>query len=128
VTDAIPLFNEVVLPFSKLLTLTESANNGSTSTSSSSTSTGSGSGSSMPSSNGISIKKFLKDARTFLDNSADIYASSPFSPVFVEKELLPIFRQGLEIVDQIPPLLESIASGLSFHFHCTPIYIMIVKL
>jgi hypothetical protein len=39
------------------------------------------------------------------------FARSPLAPVFLSKELLPLFRQTVEVADQIPPLLKIIAQG-----------------
>jgi len=84
-TEAIPQFEEVVIPFVNAL---------------------------------LSENDFAKDIRQNLvrsfqqaDEVAKELAASPFSPLSVETELLPLTRQGLKIVEQIPDLLEIVNAG-----------------
>ena len=61
---------------------------------------------------GTSIRSSLSGLRSAVEKSLKLYADSQLSPAFVGKEVLPILRQGIEIVDQIPPLLNDIATGV----------------
>ena len=49
--------------------------------------------------------------RSIFDSTVDSFASSPLVPGFVESEVIPLLRQGLEIVYQIPDVLRSINNG-----------------
>jgi len=50
--------------------------------------------------------------REAVEKSLDSYAQSALAPSFVGREVLPLLRQSMEIVDQIPPLLRDVASGV----------------
>lgn len=39
------------------------------------------------------------------------YSNSPISPMFFEEEVIPLFEQTTELIDQIPPLLTQLADG-----------------
>lgn len=69
---------------------------------------------------GTNIRSSISGLRTLLESSLKSYADSQLSPAFLGKEVLPILRQGIEIVDQIPPLLSEIASGVR-EFLPTPV-------
>lgn len=63
------------------------------------------------SSNAKTIRNTITSWRKNLDNLLGAYARSPLAPVFVGKEINPLFRQTVEIVDQLPELLQTIANG-----------------
>jgi hypothetical protein len=58
--------------------------------------------------------------RDAVERSLDSYAQSALAPSFVGKEVLPLLRQSMEIVDQIPPLLRDVSSGVR-EFIPTPV-------
>jgi len=60
---------------------------------------------------GANIRAAVSGLRTAFETSLRAYAASALAPSFVGKEVLPLLQQGIEIVDQIPPLLGDIASG-----------------
>ena len=57
------------------------------------------------------LRSAVAGFRAILENSLQTYADSALAPSFVGKEVIPLLQQGIEIVDQIPPLLRDIASG-----------------
>lgn len=57
------------------------------------------------------VRETVSYIRRYIDLAIDLYADSGVSPTFVADEIVPLFRQGLEIVDQVPPLLQTIADG-----------------
>jgi len=60
---------------------------------------------------GTNFRGALSSLRIALEATFLAYADSAVAPSFVGKEILPLLKQGTEIVDQIPPLLREIASG-----------------
>eukprot|EP01036_Dinobryon_divergens_P023719 gene23719-32100_t len=97
---AIPAFNEIIIPVSEQLMLGSAYN--STTTTSTSSLTGD------PASN---LRETISNIRSTIETLLDSYAQSSIAPKFVSSELLPLYRQGVEIVDQIPDLLLAIAQG-----------------
>jgi len=83
--EAIPQFDEVVVPFVKTLLDDNPA--------------------------ATELRASL--VRTFeqAENTAKDLASSQFTPLALESEVLPLTRQGLKIVEQIPELLEQVNAG-----------------
>lgn len=83
-SHAIPAFHELIVPLSKQI---------------------------------INEKRFNQTAssfnfmRKYISTAVDLYSDSYISPTFFSDEILPLFRQGMEIVDQVPPLMQVIASG-----------------
>jgi hypothetical protein len=85
VTGAIPAFDEVMVPVSQtVMGESESANR---------------------------FRNTLGSVRGVAENIFESYATSRFAPRFVEKEILPLYKQAVEILDQVPPLLDDIAKG-----------------
>jgi hypothetical protein len=66
-----------------------------------------------------SVRESLANLRSTIDSVFDSYASSALSPSFIGKELLPFLRQGIEIIDQLPPVFKAIAGGRQ-EFEPTP--------
>lgn len=66
------------------------------------------------------VRQFASDVRSTIDLAVDIFSDSTIAPAFVGSELVPLLRQGLEITDQIFPLLTSIGSGQT-EFVPTPV-------
>jgi hypothetical protein len=54
-------------------------------------------------------RETISNVRGTIETLLDSYAQSSIAPKFVSSELLPLYRQGVEIVDQIPDLLLAIA-------------------
>lgn len=101
---AIPAFNEVVIPLSEqlmgkslpsplALTMNDSPSAASNATTVN------------------NLRESIAAVRTRVESLLDLYAQSPVAPEFVANELLPLYRQSMEIVDQVPDLLQSIANG-----------------
>lgn len=91
--DAIPGFDEVVVPFSNAVAGdNDQARN---------------------------LWSVAANVRQRFDSAVNAYARSPLSPKFVGTELVPLLNQGLEVLDQVPGILESIAQG-SEEFTPTP--------
>jgi hypothetical protein len=84
--DAIPGFEEMIVPISEFLTSNENSQM-------------------------KQIRSVANSGRQLFDSSLRTYAKSMFAPKFVDNELVPLVNQGLEIVDQLPGLLQSIADG-----------------
>ena len=82
VTSAIPAFNEIVVPLSQQMM-----------------------GNSDQS---VQFRKSLSSARQFFDGVVDSYSASQISPSFIQHDFVPVFKQGLEIVDQIPDILKKV--------------------
>lgn len=54
--------------------------------------------------------------RKYLETAVGMYSKSSWSPSFFNKDIVPLFQEGLAMVDQVPPLLKSIANGtVTFH-------------
>lgn len=85
VSAAIPAFEELVIPLSEQIM-----------------------GESERSAN---LREAVSTARTAIDKAIDLFAQSQLAPAFVGNELIPLFRQVIEIGDQVPPLLKIIAQG-----------------
>jgi hypothetical protein len=85
VSDAVPAFDEVVLPLAQSL-LAE----------------GTGLG---------LLGGAVWNIRHRLDEAVGAFARTSFAPALLEGEILPLVRQTLEMLDQIPPLLQSIRDG-----------------
>lgn len=61
--------------------------------------------------NSKGFRSTISDVRKLLDNILKTYASFPLTPPFVQKEVLPLIDQAAEIIDQLPDLLQELASG-----------------
>ena len=85
--DAIPGFDEFIVPLSNAVLGAESSEQVS------------------------SLRETVVNARSAFDRALESYAQSPLSPKFVGTELLPLLNQGLEVVDQVPGILQSVADG-----------------
>ena len=59
----------------------------------------------------VNIRDSIRSLRRSIDSAFDAYAASALAPAFIGKELIPFVRQGLEIADQFPFLLQVIADG-----------------
>ena len=57
------------------------------------------------------FRNTLGSLRSAIDNAVDVFADSQLAPAFFGAEIVPLFRQAVEIVDQLPPVLRSIAEG-----------------
>ncbi len=88
-TDAIPAFQEMISPVVRRVIVDKSTSQSS---------------------------KSLDFMRRFVDAGMRTYADSSVSPLFFSNDIMPLVREGLAMVDQIPPLLKSIANG-SFHYN-----------
>ena len=58
-----------------------------------------------------SLRSAVVNARVAIDKAIDLFALSQLAPAFLGEELIPLFRQVVEIGDQVPPLLKIIAQG-----------------
>ena len=85
VTAAIPAFEELIVPLSEQI-MGENERS-------------------------ASLRSAVVTARVAIDKAIDIFALSQLAPAFVGEELIPLFRQVVEIGDQVPPLLKIIAQG-----------------
>ena len=85
VLEAIPAFNEAVVPAASLLM------------------------GDAPQS--VKLRNQLREIRKQLEGIFNAYSVSRFSPLFVSKELQPFYKQSVEVLDQLPELLRSIAQG-----------------
>mmetsp|Transcript_67566 Transcript_67566/g.186705 ORF Transcript_67566/g.186705 Transcript_67566/m.186705 type:complete len:240 (-) Transcript_67566:494-1213(-) len=65
---------------------------------------------------GQQLRRSVGMLRQLTDDVAAAAAASPAAPGIAAEFLLPSFRQGLEIVDQVPELLQAIASGTKEFF------------
>lgn len=84
--EAIPTFEELVVPIAQRVMDEDDANS-------------------------KSFRQRIIATRKFFESFIDQYAESEVSPAFVQNELVPLYRQTAEILDQFPPLLRSIADG-----------------
>ena len=57
------------------------------------------------------LRDALQDVRGAFDAAVDAFADSQLAPAFFGQEIVPLFRQAVEIVDQVPPVLRQIAEG-----------------
>jgi hypothetical protein len=94
VAEAIPGFDDQVAPLSRALM-----------------------GTSNP--NAAGARDAIVAARNIFDGLLESVGTSEAAPQVVKNELVPAVKQGLEVADQIPDLLASIASGTS-EFTPTP--------
>jgi hypothetical protein len=85
--DAIPGFDEFIVPLSNAVLGSESSEQAG------------------------SLRETVLSVRNAFDRALTNYAQSPLSPKFVGTELLPLLNQGLEVVDQVPGILQSVADG-----------------
>jgi len=83
--DSIPQLEELVMPFSKMIV--------------------------DPNPQAEEMRNGFLDLVKQTDDIVKSFASSPLSPLAVEREVLPLIRQGSKIVQQIPDLIERIADG-----------------
>jgi hypothetical protein len=90
-TAAIPAFNELIVPISEQLM--------------------------GDSDNSKNFREIVGILRTYFDKVLQRYSESNLAPYFISNEILPLVQQSLEIVDQVPPLLRTIAQGLLFFFY-----------
>lgn len=60
---------------------------------------------------GTALRQSLGRLRRNVEEVAEAYSASSLAPSVVRNELLPLFKQTLSIVDQLPPLLQSISDG-----------------
>eukprot|EP01038_Epipyxis_sp_PR26KG_P010080 gene10080-13546_t len=84
--SAIPAFNEVIVPLSEQIFKNNNENS-------------------------KNIREISSILRVYFDRMISRYANSSLAPLFVSNEILPFVSQSLEIIDQLPPLLETIAEG-----------------
>lgn len=69
-----------------------------------------------PGSSPSQTSKSFTFMRKYLETAVGLYSNSSWSPSFFNKDIVPLFQEGLAMVDQVPPLLKSIANGtVSFH-------------
>jgi hypothetical protein len=64
-----------------------------------------------PSDGAVSTRDALAAVRNVFDGALEGFSASEVAPAIVKDELLPAVKQSLEVVDQIPDILASIASG-----------------
>lgn len=95
IIEAIPAFNELVVPISK----------GIMGNSDSST----------------KLREAFSSFRNYIQDTVEEYSESNIAPLFISKEILPLLKQTMEIVDQIPPLLKAFAEKPDIEFEPTPI-------
>jgi len=57
------------------------------------------------------VREVVGFLRRYMDLALTVYSESPLSPKFVSNEVVPLFRQGLEVVDQVPPLLREVVNS-----------------
>lgn len=84
-SQAIPAFNEVVVPFSKQIMSSD-----------------------FPSRN---LRRVVSSVRRVVDVAVNLLSESSLSPSIVSEDLVPLLRQGFQLVDQVPSLLKEIAEG-----------------
>jgi hypothetical protein len=46
-----------------------------------------------------------------VEEVVEAYSASPLAPSVVRNEMVPLWKQAMSIVDQLPPLLQSISEG-----------------
>lgn len=95
-SHAIPAFHELVVPLSKQVMSEEFTSK--------------------------SLRRSVAFLRRYADLAVDLYSESSLSPTFVSDEILPLLRQGFELVDQVPPLLKDIARGIE-EFSPSPLHV-----
>lgn len=59
----------------------------------------------------VSFRETIRTLRNNFDQAVHTASTSQLVPAFVEKNLVPLLKQSLEIIDQIPPLLKVIRDG-----------------
>jgi hypothetical protein len=57
------------------------------------------------------LRDALQDVRGAFDAAVDAFADSQLAPAFFGQEIVPLVRQAVEIVDQVPSVLRQIAEG-----------------
>ena len=71
------------------------------------------------------FRSFVKTARNAFDNFLNDISGKEFTPLFVSQELLPLYKQSIEVADQFVPLLTTIAEGrVIYSSLIIPIYIV----
>mmetsp|Transcript_26356 Transcript_26356/g.43988 ORF Transcript_26356/g.43988 Transcript_26356/m.43988 type:complete len:526 (-) Transcript_26356:201-1778(-) len=107
--EAIPTFEELVIPLSQAIMGTSVAGAGAEA----GAEAGAGVGNSISNDGSAAgrFREYVGDIRRGVQGLLETYADSPIAPRFVGQEILPLWRQGMEIVDQLPDLLQTIASG-----------------
>lgn len=97
-TDAIPNFEDVVQPISQTIM---------------------GTSTSGQVEGAAAARQAIAAARNAFDTVLDGLSTSDLAPPIVQDELVPVVKQSLEVVDQVPDLLASIAAGTT-EFTPTP--------
>mmetsp|Transcript_142263 Transcript_142263/g.258529 ORF Transcript_142263/g.258529 Transcript_142263/m.258529 type:complete len:523 (-) Transcript_142263:28-1596(-) len=96
VTEAIPGFDEMVVPISKQVMGTDTTSDPA-----------------------AGAREALANLRSAVDVALDGVKTLDTAPSIVKDEVVPVVKQGLELVDQIPDLFASIAAGTR-EFNPTP--------
>lgn len=84
-SHAIPAFHEVVVPFSKQIMSGD-----------------------FPSRN---LRRVVSSVRRIVDAAVNVLSESILSPSIVSEDLVPLLRQGFQLIDQVPALMKEIADG-----------------
>jgi len=95
---AIPAFNEIIIPLAEQLMGVDPTHN-------------SGNYTELRGDPANRLRSSISSFRSSVDGLLETFSQSAIAPPFVAKELLPLYKQSAEIVDQIPELLLAIAQG-----------------
>jgi hypothetical protein len=60
---------------------------------------------------GTALRQSLGRLRQNFEEVVEAYAASPLAPSVVQNEVVPLVKQAMSVVDQLPPLLQSISDG-----------------
>eukprot|EP01039_Chlorochromonas_danica_P007980 gene7980-8802_t len=70
------------------------------------------------------IQEMVRYSQRYLNIAYELYASSQLSPAFITDEVVPLIQQGVGMLDQVPPLVQVLASSSSTtsNFSPTPLH------
>ncbi|CEM24371.1 unnamed protein product [Vitrella brassicaformis CCMP3155] len=94
--EAIPFFEEVVVPIASQLMNSRTQ--------------------SVPG----NLRELVRFLRTSVDDFAEASSNFILTPSFYKREVIPLFKQTLEVIDQVPGLLDAIAKEDVREFEPTP--------
>ncbi len=60
---------------------------------------------------GTALRQSLGRLRQNVEEVVQAYAESPLAPTVMRSEVVPLMKQAMSLVDQLPPLLQSISDG-----------------
>lgn len=113
VKEAIPAFDELIVPLSEQLLGTSNGNskNNSNNNNSDSDSTTDNDNNNNNNIGAEQLRELATSIRNIFDDILEGVGTSDVSPRVVKDEIVPTVKQCLEVLDQIPDLLASIADG-----------------